>query len=90
VAEEMKVPLFKIAVGQVRTDAESVKSALQNAFLMTKAWNGIILLDEADVFLERRSIHDLNRNQLVSGMNHDNTASVQVTDFANRSLPPTA
>jgi SpoVK/Ycf46/Vps4 family AAA+-type ATPase len=29
-------------------------------------WNAILLLDEADVFLERRSSHEIIRNGLVS------------------------
>jgi len=29
-------------------------------------WNAILLLDEADVFLERRSSHEITRNGLVS------------------------
>ncbi|KIW90878.1 uncharacterized protein Z519_08661 [Cladophialophora bantiana CBS 173.52] len=66
VAEKMKVPIFKIASGQMKSDPGTIKAALQDAFLMTKSWKGIILLDEADIFLERRSVNDLDRNQLVS------------------------
>jgi SpoVK/Ycf46/Vps4 family AAA+-type ATPase len=29
-------------------------------------WNAILLLDEADVFLEQRSFHEIARNGLVS------------------------
>ena len=29
-------------------------------------WQAIVLIDEADVFLEARSLHDLTRNALVS------------------------
>ena len=68
VAEEMKVPIYRIVSGQMKSDPETIKKALQDAFLMTKAWKGIILLDEADIFLERRSVNDLERNQLVSGI----------------------
>ena len=31
-----------------------------------KIWNCVVLLDEADVFLEQRGLEDLNRNALVS------------------------
>jgi hypothetical protein len=31
-------------------------------------WGAIILIDEADVFLEKRQIRDLQRNSLVSGI----------------------
>jgi hypothetical protein len=30
------------------------------------SWGALLLLDEADVFLEKRSIHDIHRNALVS------------------------
>lgn len=33
---------------------------------MATKWNAILLLDEADVFLQQRSSHDLGRNKLVS------------------------
>ncbi|KAH6716209.1 ATPase [Leptodontidium sp. MPI-SDFR-AT-0119] len=65
-AEKMKIPIYRIASGQMRPNPDIIKSVLQDAFLMTKAWKGIILLDEADIFLERRSVNDLDRNQLVS------------------------
>ncbi|KAG8743069.1 hypothetical protein FRC10_000451 [Ceratobasidium sp. 414] len=33
---------------------------------MTAAWKAVVLIDEADVFLEARNTHDLMRNSLVS------------------------
>ena len=33
---------------------------------MAAVWKAVLLLDEADVFLERRSLHDVDRNALVS------------------------
>lgn len=33
---------------------------------MTTRWNAVLLLDESDVFLEQRSIDDLERNRVVS------------------------
>lgn len=29
-------------------------------------WNGILLLDEADVYMQNRAVHGLDQNQLVS------------------------
>ena len=34
--------------------------------MLAVAWNAILLIDEADVFLEQRSVQDLQRNCLVS------------------------
>ncbi len=33
---------------------------------MTSTWRAVLLIDEADIFLERRSLHDLHRNAMVS------------------------
>ncbi|KAL9093035.1 MAG: hypothetical protein Q9165_004173 [Trypethelium subeluteriae] len=66
VAEEMKVPLFMMSAGDLGLDARSVESKLQSILEMCTRWNAILLLDEADVFLEQRSLHELDRNRLVS------------------------
>jgi hypothetical protein len=34
---------------------------------LAHSWGAVMLLDEADVFLEKREEHDLKRNSLVSG-----------------------
>ena len=31
-------------------------------------WNAILLLDETDVFLEQRSLHNIHRNVLISAV----------------------
>lgn len=36
-------------------------------FQLAEKWDAVMLIDEADVFLERRSTNDLKRNSLVSG-----------------------
>lgn len=66
VAEEMQVPLYSISAGMLGTDAIDVQDRLNDAFEIATAWKAVILLDEADVFLEKREISDLQRNQLVS------------------------
>ena len=35
-------------------------------FDLAKVWNAVLLIDEADVFMERRSTRDLSRNNLVA------------------------
>ncbi|KAL1646915.1 hypothetical protein SLS58_003051 [Diplodia intermedia] len=66
VAEVMKVPLFVMSAGDLGTKPSEVESSLSNILEMNTKWNAILLLDEADVFLEARSAHDLERNKLVS------------------------
>ncbi|KAK2604765.1 hypothetical protein N8I77_007666 [Diaporthe amygdali] len=66
VAEQMRVPLYNLAAGDLGFDARSVEKVLSYAMWMCTRWNAVLLLDEADVLLEQRSFHELERNKLVS------------------------
>ncbi|EOA86707.1 hypothetical protein ACJQWK_08788 [Exserohilum turcicum] len=66
VAEEMKVPLYMMGAGDLGFDPRRLESNLQDILEMCSRWNAVLLLDEADVFLEQRSLHELERNKLVS------------------------
>lgn len=60
------MPLYMMSAGDLGLDPRNVESKLQNILEMCTKWNAILLLDEADVFLEQRSLHELERNKLVS------------------------
>lgn len=62
----MRAPLYMMSAGDLGLDSSSVESSLSNVLEMGTKWNAVLLLDEADVFLEQRSAHDLERNKLVS------------------------
>lgn len=47
-------------------DIDVVEKRLQVALDVANRWEAVLLLDEADIFLEQRTIHDLQRNRLVS------------------------
>lgn len=66
VAEEMRVPLYFLTAGDLGFDAGTVETQLQDILEMCTRWHAILLLDEADIFLEKRSLHELERNKLVS------------------------
>ncbi|KAF2875800.1 P-loop containing nucleoside triphosphate hydrolase protein [Massariosphaeria phaeospora] len=66
VAEEMKVPLYMMSAGDLGLDPRRIEQKLQDILEMCTRWNSVLLLDEADVFLEERSLHELERNKLVS------------------------
>ncbi len=55
-----------MSAGDLGLESSEVESSLSNVLEMTSKWNAVLLLDEADVFLEQRSAHDLERNKLVS------------------------
>ncbi|KAL2058878.1 hypothetical protein ABVK25_000170 [Lepraria finkii] len=60
------MPLYRVTCGDVGTSADIVERYLNNVLTLGKEWNCVLLLDEADVFLEERSMSDLKRNSLVS------------------------
>ncbi|KAL8356165.1 hypothetical protein RB601_001463 [Gaeumannomyces tritici] len=66
VAEEMKRPLYAIAAGELGSDAGQVEESLRRVLDLSTRWGAVLLLDECDVFLERRSSSNVLRNQLVS------------------------
>ena len=66
VAETMRVPLYMLSAGDLGTEASEVENKLSKILALATKWQAVLLLDEADVFLEARSTHDLERNKLVS------------------------
>ncbi|CAG9991342.1 unnamed protein product [Clonostachys byssicola] len=66
VAEIAKRPLYRVTCGDIGTKAEDVEQYLDSVLLLGATWGCVVLLDEADVFLEQRSILNLERNALVS------------------------
>ena len=67
VSDLCQKPLYSITAGTLGSTPSSVEKALGDALHLANIWNAITLIDEADVFLEQRSAHDLKRNGLVSG-----------------------
>ncbi|KAK1484388.1 hypothetical protein CABS01_13811 [Colletotrichum abscissum] len=66
VAAYYNKPLLPITCGDLGMTPTEVESNLQNAFQMAQAWDCVLLLDEADVFLAERSQDNIERNALVS------------------------
>ncbi|KAK4446732.1 hypothetical protein QBC34DRAFT_411241 [Podospora aff. communis PSN243] len=66
VAEEARKPLYRITCGDIGTAPNVVESNLVRLLHLCKRWDCVVLLDEAEVFLQERSLTDLNRNALVS------------------------
>lgn len=66
VAEHMRVPLYMMSAGDLGLDPFGIENSLNTILEMVAKWNAVLLLDEADVFLEARSTSDLERNKLVS------------------------
>lgn len=58
--------LFLVSAGELGTDPAKLEYELQKILDIAHSWGAILLLDEADVFLEKREVHDIHRNALVS------------------------
>lgn len=55
-----------VSAGELGTDSRYLEAELQKILDICHAWGAILLLDEADVFLEKRDMHNIHRNALVS------------------------
>ncbi|KAK5656929.1 hypothetical protein OQA88_3451 [Cercophora sp. LCS_1] len=65
VAEHTKKPLYPINIGELTNDDDIVEH-LSMHFQRAARWDAVLLMDEADVLLEKRSYENLNRNAIVS------------------------
>lgn len=66
ISEMLKIPLYSVTVGELGTTPGDIESQLTRILAVANMWNAIILLDEADVFMETRTTSDVNRNAMVS------------------------
>lgn len=66
VAEVTHRPLYMISAGELGENLEVVDTRLDTVLAICRKWKCVLLLDEADVFLQTRSLVDLQRNALVS------------------------
>ncbi len=65
-SELLHKPLYTIGSGEMGTSPESLEKKLSDILEIAHAWDAIILIDEADIFMEKRSTNDLVRNAMVS------------------------
>ncbi|KAK1240247.1 hypothetical protein MKX08_007689 [Trichoderma sp. CBMAI-0020] len=66
VADYLKRPLYSVTGGELSTDVYKVEERLDQIFELTKRWNAVSLLDEADVLLCKRNSAEMDRNAVVA------------------------
>ncbi|KAK3318127.1 P-loop containing nucleoside triphosphate hydrolase protein [Apodospora peruviana] len=68
VADLAGKPLFSIGVSDIGTKSKMVEANLERIFALAGRWEAVLLLDEADVFLEARDARGayMERNSMVS------------------------
>lgn len=55
-----------VSAGELGTNPRELEAELNKILDIAHSWGAVLLLDEADVFLEKRTIQDIHRNALVS------------------------
>ena len=68
VARATSKPLFTVGVADIGTNPKTVENRLSKLFSLAAEWDAVLLIDEADVFMEQRGSNEatLERNALVS------------------------
>ncbi|KAF4240499.1 hypothetical protein CNMCM8980_001148 [Aspergillus fumigatiaffinis] len=66
ISERLQRPLYSISAGDLSAQAEQLEVQLTRTFRVASNWKAVLLLDEADVYLQRRDGLQLERNRLVA------------------------
>ncbi|KAF2262485.1 hypothetical protein CC78DRAFT_467929 [Lojkania enalia] len=67
IAEFTKRPLLSLTCTDIGTNPMTIEAKLAYWFKLAKHWGAILLIDEADIYMEQRVTRDLERNNLVAG-----------------------
>jgi len=68
IAELLKKPLYVVTAGDLGITASEVERNLGGVLDLCSTWDALVLVDEADIFLETRSSTEIERNALVCVM----------------------
>ncbi|QSZ28706.1 hypothetical protein DSL72_003206 [Monilinia vaccinii-corymbosi] len=66
VAEVVEKPLYVTSCSELGMTTEALEKSLEQILYFGRVWKCVILLEEAEMFLEKRSFGDLQRNALIS------------------------
>jgi SpoVK/Ycf46/Vps4 family AAA+-type ATPase len=61
IADLLKRPLYTVTVGELGTEVEKLEENLKEILEVSCSWNAVVLIDEADIFLDKRNESDLKR-----------------------------
>lgn len=68
ISEALKRPLYYVSMGELGTTPDELEKRLSDILDLCSVWNALVLFDEADVFLEKRTNSDVMRNSMVCVM----------------------
>lgn len=63
---DLRKPLYVVSAGDLGTNPSDLDAALTRILSLVPVWDAVVLIDEADVFLEERGTADIERNAMVS------------------------
>jgi hypothetical protein len=63
---DLQKPLYVVSAGELGTTPTELDSTLTKIFSLVPVWNAVVLIDEADVFLEKRDTANIERNAIVA------------------------
>ncbi|EJD45515.1 P-loop containing nucleoside triphosphate hydrolase protein [Auricularia subglabra TFB-10046 SS5] len=66
VAEITHKPLYQVTAGELGVNQETIEAKLLGVLRLAEMWGAVLLLDEAEVFLQQRTPDQLQRNAIVS------------------------
>ncbi|GJC91403.1 ATPase [Colletotrichum higginsianum] len=66
VADKLRKPLYVLSAGELGEASRGVEQRLREVLELTEKWNGVLLFDECDVFLQERSANALAHNEIVA------------------------
>ncbi|KAI0089637.1 P-loop containing nucleoside triphosphate hydrolase protein [Irpex rosettiformis] len=65
-SEYLRKPLYIVGAADLGTNASKIDTSLATILKISAAWGAVVLIDEADVFLEERALHHIERNAMVA------------------------
>ena len=68
IAELLHRPLYVVSMGELGTTPEALEERLTDVLEVCTPWGALVLIDEAEMLLERRTKNDLVRNAMVCVM----------------------
>jgi hypothetical protein len=63
---DLQKPIYSVSAGELGTTSTDLAQKLTAIFSVVPVWGAVVLIDEADVFLEKRSTASIERNAIVS------------------------
>ncbi len=66
IADKQERPFYAVKCGELGTEPRELERQVKEVFGGIVAWKAILLMDEADIFLQERDVHNVERNALVS------------------------